>query len=299
MPALKTLAASLLLAGLANARDVPTNVKNFKASILAQAKCNKPLATGFYSSDSEGAKTTYCGDHVSDYNVIYLQGPSGKLANMDIDCDGIQGSSADDGRCGSSGDTQSQTSFMDIVASYGQGQKDLDANVHPYVVFGNVGTKKGYTNFNPQSYGIKPLSVMAVVCGDKLIYGVWGDENGDDGAHPMVGEASISLATACFGKSMNGNNGHDVSDVLYIAFPGADAVPGKSALWNAKTYDKFEASITALGDKLIQRIGTSSGGGGGSTPNCSWAGHCTGATCATNDDCSDDLVCKNKKCAAP
>jgi hypothetical protein len=57
MPALKTplLAASLLLAALANARDVPTNVKNFKTSILAQAKCNKPLATGFYSSDSEGA----------------------------------------------------------------------------------------------------------------------------------------------------------------------------------------------------------------------------------------------------
>ncbi len=30
----------------------------------------------------------YCGDHVSDYNVIYIQGTGGKLTNMDIDCDG-------------------------------------------------------------------------------------------------------------------------------------------------------------------------------------------------------------------
>lgn len=301
MPSFKTplVAASLLLAALANARDVPANVKNFKASVVSQAKCQAPLATGFYSSDDEGAKTSYCGDHVNDYNVIYLQGPNGKLANMDIDCDGIQGSSADDGRCGSSGDTQSQTSFMDTVASYGQGQEDLDANIHPYVVFGNVGSRKGYKNFDPQSYGIEPLSVMAVVCGDKLIYGVWGDENGDDGAHPMVGEASISLATACFGKSMNGNNGHDGSDVLYIAFPGKDAVPGKSATWNAKTYATFEASITALGDKLIQRIGSGSSGGGGGSSNCSWAGHCKGATCSTNDDCSDDLICTKSKCASP
>ena len=50
----------------------------------------------------------------------------------------------------------------------------------------------------------------------------------------MVGEASIAMATACFGTSMNGNNGHDETDVLYIAFPGADAVPGSSgADWGA------------------------------------------------------------------
>lgn len=88
---------------------------------------------------------------------------------MDIDCDGIQGGPADDGRCGSSGDTQSQTSFQDTVRSYGQGQRDLDANVHPYVVFGNEGSRAGYVTFNPQDYGIKPLSLMAVVCGDKLV----------------------------------------------------------------------------------------------------------------------------------
>lgn len=88
---------------------------------------------------------------------------------MDVDCDGVQGSAADDGRCGNSGDTQSVTSFADTVRGYGKGVKDLDANVHPYVVFGNVGSHAGYTNFNPRSYGVEPLSVMAVVCGDKLV----------------------------------------------------------------------------------------------------------------------------------
>lgn len=88
---------------------------------------------------------------------------------MDIDCDGTQGSAADDGRCGNSGDTQSITSFADTVKGYGKGINDLDANIHPYVVFGNVGSKQGYTSFDPQKYGIEPLSVMAVVCGDKLV----------------------------------------------------------------------------------------------------------------------------------
>ncbi|EON96767.1 putative glycoside hydrolase family 75 protein [Phaeoacremonium minimum UCRPA7] len=154
------------------------------------------------------------------------------------------------------------TSFMDTVASYGKGISDLDANVHPYVVFGNEGTKAGWKTFNPQSYGIEPLSVMAVVCNNQLIYGIWGDENGDDGDHPMIGEASISLATACFGKGVNGNSGHDGNDVLYIAFPGSDAVPGKDgANWAASNFASFESSIQALGDKLVQRVGSTTGGG--------------------------------------
>lgn len=45
-----------------------------------------------------------------------------------------------------------------------------------------------------------------------------------------------------------------------------------------------------------------SGGGGGTDPTptpptCSWAGHCLGASCSTENDCSDALVCKSGKCA--
>ena len=85
------------------------------------------------------------------------------------------------------------------------------------------------------------------------MYGVWGDTNGDDGP-PLVGEASLSLGTACFGNKITGNNGHGQKDVLYIAFTGDDAVPGKSAKWKAKNFDEFEASIKDLGDQLIERL---------------------------------------------
>lgn len=88
---------------------------------------------------------------------------------MDIDCDGIQNGPANDGRCGSSSDTQSQTSFQDTVKGYGTGQKDLDAFIHPYVVFGNDGSKPNWPKFDPQSVGVQPLSVMAVVCNNKLV----------------------------------------------------------------------------------------------------------------------------------
>jgi hypothetical protein len=294
-----SLAAALLVAGAA-ARDVPANVRDFVKSVRGQGACKNVLASGFFATwdDVRGSESpcllpsspltppasSYCGDRLASDNIIYLSGPNGNLVDMDIDCDGIQGGPADDGRCRSSGDTQSITSFQWLVESYGTGQKDLDANAHPYVVFGNTGSKPNWPTFDPREHGVEPLSVMAVVCGDKLVYGVWADENGDDGDNAMVGEASISLATACFGKSMNGDFGHSEKDVMYIAFPGADAVPGaKGAKWNAKNFSEFEASIESLGNKLIQRIG----GGGGSNPptqpptqppsnDCSWPGHCQG-----------------------
>lgn len=71
----------------------------------------------------------------------------------------------------------------------------------------------------------------------------------------MVGEASISLATACFGHGANVNSGHDKNDVLYIAFPGSksETVPHHSA-WSAKRVEEFETSISDLEDQLISRL---------------------------------------------
>lgn len=87
-------------------------------------------------------------------------------------------------------------------------------------------------------------------------YAVWGDVNGPDDPKPLVGEASLALATACFGRRMNGNNGHGETDMLYIAFAGLDAVPGADgAKWDAKNWKEFETSLEELGDQLVQRIG--------------------------------------------
>ena len=176
---------------------------------------------------------------------------------MDIDCDGVQGGPQDDGRCsyGRSPDYQGATAFRDTVASYNAGIKDLNSYVHPYVVFGNTGRTRGWKEFDPAAFDVQPLSVMAVVCGEQLVYGVWGDTNGDDGDHPMVGESSISLATACHGKRMTGDYGHSETDILYLAFTGDDAVPGaKGADWNASDYAAFERSIEGLGNRLVERV---------------------------------------------
>jgi hypothetical protein len=87
------------------------------------------------------------------------------------------------------------------------------------------------------------------------IYGIWGDENGDDGDKAVIGESSISLATACFGLEINGDNGHEETDVLYIAFSGSQAVPGAGgARWDAANFADFEASISSLGDQLVGGI---------------------------------------------
>ncbi|KAI8299777.1 Endo-chitosanase [Colletotrichum sp. SAR11_240] len=236
-----------------SALDVPENVKDFYDHVRGKGKCGNVLKGGFNSMDGDSGDFGYCGDYLEKYNIIYIQGKKGQLTNMDIDCDGAQTSG--DGRCASSTDTQSQTTFKSRLSSWGNG--DLNSYIHPYVVFGNEGSKPNWPNFDPKEYGVEPLSVMAIVCNNQLFYGVWGDTNGDDGDQPMVGEASIALATSCFGNGVNGNQGHDENDVLYIAFTGQDAAPGANgANWSASTSAEFSSSINQLGNKLVERVGS-------------------------------------------
>jgi chitosanase len=136
---------------------------------------------------------------------------------------------------------------------------DLNTHIHTFVVLGNDNSASegdGGKKFDAtKDGGIQPLSVVAVVCNNKLVYGVYGDVNGGK----VTGEASISLAQMCFpNEGLNGNNGHGTHDVLYLAFPGTEAV-AKNAKWGAKTAKEFEASLATIGDKLVQKIG---GGGG-------------------------------------
>ncbi|KAF2670029.1 Chitosanase-domain-containing protein [Microthyrium microscopicum] len=250
----KTVQLVMDLFGLMRDIDHVFEFQNSKMS----GKCagGKVLKDGFHSIEGDMKDFAYCQDQKS--GVIYVHGNGTNFANMDVDCDGQQSPRPDD-RCGASKDTQSETSFRTLARKYsktaGNNITDLNANYIPFVVFGNTGSRSGYTTFDPKKHGIQPLSVMAVVCGDKLIYGVWGDSNGDDGP-PLVGEASIALATACYGSSnINGNQGHDVNDVLYIAFPGSVAnTVNVRADWAAKSYDDFERSIESLGNELIQRL---------------------------------------------
>ncbi|EAW08981.1 glycoside hydrolase family 75 protein [Aspergillus clavatus NRRL 1] len=242
------LAASMVLwVSQALAKEIPASLQAFYNQVRNGGTCSGPdaLATDFFNTEQSGGHTAYCTKYLPLGKGLYLKGPGSDLANMDIDCDGEQ--SGGDGRCKSSTDTQGQTTFSTNLHKFEIG--DLNANIHPYVVLGNEGNYS--PTFDPRSVGVQPLSVVAVVCRDQLVYGIWGDTNGDDGEHPMVGEASIALATACFGQEIAGNSGYDGSDVLYLAFTGTEAVPGAKAKWKAKTYEEFETSITKLGDRLV------------------------------------------------
>ncbi|KAF1731794.1 Endo-chitosanase [Beauveria bassiana] len=197
------------------------------------------LCSNKLSGTFEGG-ASYCGDIP---NAIFLKG-NGTYDNMDIDCDGVNRSA---GACANDQTGQDQTAFMDTVKTYGI--PDLDANVHPYVVFGNA---EADPSFVPQDHGIEPLSVMAVICNDQVHYGVWGDVNGG----VLTGEASLSMAKLCFpDEPLSGDNGHDAKDVMYIAFTGNDTVPGKDgADWSAKNTEDFAKSIKCLGDKLVDGL---------------------------------------------
>ncbi|KAI4598241.1 hypothetical protein KJ359_003125 [Pestalotiopsis sp. 9143b] len=339
------LSAAVLPQVLARSNMVPSNVREFYNGLIRNKTCTNKLASGFQSTTG-GAKTfSYCGDHLADHNVVYIQGTKGQLAAMDVDCDGApQRGDENDGRCPRSSRRSNPTAFRDLVQSYGKGIEDLDPYVHSFVVFGNDddsadrdesgsggpghpghggggpgsggpgggghgggpgsgghggggggwggghgggghggAIRDAALTFDPKKYGIKPLSVMAVVCDNKMVriqslgpkprghrsqmfnsllmrtsfgkqlFGIWGDTQSSD--PPLVGAASLSLATACYGGGVDSDEGHSAKDVLYIAFPGHEAVPGRDgAAWKAKTWTNFHESIAALGDRLIQRI---------------------------------------------
>ena len=115
---------------------------------------------------------------------------------MDIDCDGVQNGTGNDGRCGSSDDTQSMTAFLDTVKRYKQGIADLNPFVHPYVVFGNVGSNgANEASFEPQAHGIEPLSIMAVVCGNNMVSAPENKAPGKRGLYaPSMQRESLTIA---------------------------------------------------------------------------------------------------------
>lgn len=273
------LSAAAFFTGTATARSITPGVQTLY-NALKGGSCSKILKSGFKDGQTSNTGVKYCADDST--GTMWIAG-NGQLADMDIDCDGANNSA---GLCANDPSGQGQTAFMDTVKNYGI--SDLNSNIHGYVVLGNEGSSP---SFDPQSYGIKPLSVVVVVCNGQIHYGVWGDTNGG----VVTGEASISLATACFpNEGITGDSGHGAHDVLYLAFKDpAAATTATNVNWKATSFSAFESSLATIGDQLIARFG---GGGTTPPPTCSWEGHCAGASCSTDDDCSDDLTCNGGIC---
>lgn len=139
------------LSAVGSAYDLPANLRNIYNNHKS-GSCKKALS----SKSSSGA--VFCGDVP---NALFLKSNNG-YDNMDIDCDG-----ADDkaGACSNDPSGYGATAFKDTVKTYGI--PDLNANIHPYVVFNEA------PYFSPQKYGMKPLSVMAVVCNNQVVSFPW------------------------------------------------------------------------------------------------------------------------------
>ncbi|EZF29235.1 hypothetical protein H109_06456 [Trichophyton interdigitale MR816] len=225
-------------------RPVPANLqKLYHHAKAGSNRCHSPLSSTRFTDGHNRSGFTYCGDHEG---IIYITGSSDRmaLADMDVDCDGINRSK---GACANDPSGQDQTAFKHEVSRYGI--EDLDPNRHAYVVLGNQGSEPSYM---PSASGVESLSVVAVVCNGTLFYGVWGDTNGGTD----VGEASVSLAHACFSdEHLSGDNGHEKHDVLYVAFVGKQAKPGaKGANWMASSFNGFETSLAHIGDTLVSKV---------------------------------------------
>ncbi|RPA97013.1 Chitosanase-domain-containing protein [Choiromyces venosus 120613-1] len=247
----------LSFAGIVLTRQIPQNLQTFLDE-YKDGKCPIALKSGFQFSEKQAKSAKYC--TAPDRKLIWIAGPN-SLADMDIDCDGSNRSA---GKCANDLTGQGQTAFRDNVARYGV--EDLDSNKHSYIVFGN----QGYSpSFEPTQYGVPELGIAVVVCAGQFFYAVWGDTNGGT----LVGEASISLATACFDPSMTGNNGHTDRDVLYLAFTGNRAAPNSTVDWNANTFQDFENSLEPLGRPLLEEVCAGYNDGKG----CSGEGSPTGS----------------------
>ncbi|GAA6048666.1 hypothetical protein JCM3770_002009 [Rhodotorula araucariae] len=191
-------------------------------------------AGGYRTNGFGDDGTRYCADSDERPRYVWWQ------SNMDIDCDGSDGSAE---VCQGDGSFQPDTAFRDDEG------KNIDAQAIQYVVIDQD------ADFDPTSFGIQPLSVVAVVCGGKLTFGVWADTN----ALGSMGEASVRLGRVCFGSQINGHNGHGEPDVLYLAFPGSkdETVPAG--------YGRDEDAMFQLGRALVGEVFGAEEGGGATT----------------------------------
>lgn len=160
-------------------------------------------------------------------------------ADMDIDCDGIETA-----QCNSSTDSsyQPMTSATDSSDNY------LNAATLPFVVIPMIQSRFDYS-----AHGIQLGSVVAVIYGGQVQYGVFGDEAGGN----FIGEASYAMANL-LGIDPNPETGGTAGPVSYIVFTGSSGV--------ASPIENHSAAVTVGQNRACQLI-NDNGGTCGASPS--------------------------------
>ncbi|KAH6603994.1 glycoside hydrolase family 18 protein [Trichoderma cornu-damae] len=117
-----------------------------------------------------------------------------------------------------------------------------------------------------------------------------------------IGNATLFIGALASGA--DGDQGYVSASSLLSAYNGVSALNlpnvGGIMLWEAQLAVKngnFHKTVKAgIASGSTPPPPASSTKPPGSTPTCSWAGHCAGASCGTDNDCSDDLTCNGGIC---
>lgn len=213
----QSLALASALAGLALASfpafaDPPT-----AADLLALTSSCRQVSSGKFPTDEGRAATV---------RICGLNGAVFWQADMDIDCDGKPSP-----QCNKNTDPW----FQPMTSAVSSKHEYLDAAKLPFTVV-PIRSRK----FDYRQAGLHLGSVIAVIYKGKLIYTVFGDENGEG----IIGEASYATAAA-LGIDPDPEEGGTDSGVTYIAFTGAGGV--------ASPIESHDAAVR-LGQQLAAKL---------------------------------------------
>lgn len=164
--------------------------------LLALTSSCRQVSSGKFPTDEGRAATV---------RICGLTGAVFWKADMDIDCDGKPSP-----QCNKNTDPW----FQPMTSAVSSKREYLDAAKLPFTVVPIRSSK-----FDYRKAGLHLGSVIAVIYNGKLVYTVFGDENGEG----IIGEASYATAAA-LGIDPDPAEGGTDSGVTYIAFTGAGGV---------------------------------------------------------------------------
>ncbi|KAF3463857.1 glycoside hydrolase family 75 protein [Streptomyces sp. Tu 3180] len=216
--ALPAVAVSQPRAGSSQPRTAPVaryTTPVSAAELLARVDDCVPVSQGLYRKD-HGSRATVpvCGTR----DAVFWK------ADMDIDCDGRPGH-----RCNATTDPY----FSAATAFVQSDGRPLSSEELPFVVVPAPSAVWDY-----RAHGVRGGSVVAVVYGDQVRYGVVGDT----GPANVIGEASYAMAEE-LGIDPDPRTGGTSSGVTYVVFRNSRATP----------VEDRQAAVTA-GERLARRF---------------------------------------------
>lgn len=178
-----------------DAAEMPDAAGNPTAAQLSAAIATCNVVGGKYAKDGGGTPTV---------DICGLTGAVFWKADLDVDCDGKMTA-----KCSLATDPD----YMNQTAATDSMGDPLDAAALPFVVVPGVSARWSY-----RAAGLSMGSVVAVIYGDHLEYGVLGDV----GPVAAIGEASYRMAELLT-INPNPRTGGTAAEVAYIAFTGMAA----------------------------------------------------------------------------